>query len=695
MGVGLPSILPATTLKPKRMNRKLTTNSRLVNELFANYISTFAAFCELINNAIQAKAKNIWIDIEYTPDSEISPLLIKKLAIKDDGVGVHLNEIEHKLLDIGTTNKDGGKGIGRFASFQIGQEIEISTVGYSEAEKTYSKTEIPLSFKSFGGNINVSEVNIETNETILEGKNHSTYYRVAIDNLYPSYVTDKEPKKKIIEKFFKPNIAESIFERYPLRLFNKDVIFHINGAAINPSDFVIDVPVKIAATYTDTKGSEHLILFTFMQIKKIDKIKVFLTTQNAGLSTIASGFEYDATWLSPKIGGWYIYVHSPTLPADIYRNIDLDDLDPDWRRMREFVKDRLNVFFKARNAEFDNFSDKLKNDTYYPYREKASSQSKVILFDKLAYLVEDKYHILKDNNQLREIIYPLIDRTISNGELSGILRSILKLNSKMISKFADLLERTDLDNIIEFSDKVASKLEEIDFLEKLVYSEVSKNVKERRELHKFLERMLWIFGEEYSDATRLLSDKNLERNLTKLREDCMSFKPSKGGENLNVIEDKPVKSITDLFMYNERILDAKRREVLVVELKAPKVKISPKELEQAMKYASEIERLDASSLNIHYKILLISSSINQDAEFRIKGNQRNEDNPYFYFRNESGKIEVWVIKWSELIENVKRKLKYMANVLETKDIDVQEKAKRDFAEIDFNKTSSSLKRVAV
>ena len=43
------------------MKRKFTTNSRLVNELFANYISTFAAFCELINNALQAGAKNIWI----------------------------------------------------------------------------------------------------------------------------------------------------------------------------------------------------------------------------------------------------------------------------------------------------------------------------------------------------------------------------------------------------------------------------------------------------------------------------------------------------------------------------------------------------------------------------------------------------------------------------------------------------------
>ena len=41
------------------MKRKLTTNSRLVNELFANYISTFSAFCELINNSLQVKGSTI------------------------------------------------------------------------------------------------------------------------------------------------------------------------------------------------------------------------------------------------------------------------------------------------------------------------------------------------------------------------------------------------------------------------------------------------------------------------------------------------------------------------------------------------------------------------------------------------------------------------------------------------------------
>jgi len=676
------------------MKRKFTTNSRLVNELFANYISTFSAFCELINNSIQAKAKNIRINIDYTKNTELHPLVIKKIVIKDDGIGVHINELSEKILDIGTNNKEGGKGIGRFAAFQIGKTIELETVGYDGIDNSFSKTLIPLAFENFGNNINVSEIDIETKEELLKGR-HETYYKVSISDLYDSTITDHEPKKKIIDKFLSDKIQDSIFERYPLKIFNKEVTFHINGKPINPSNFVIGQPDKKVLDYVDKKGISHKIFFDFIQIKKIEKIKVFLTTLNAGIQTIANGFEYDATWLSPKIGGWFIYIGSNSLPSDMYRNIDLDGLDENVRHYKEFVKNHLNEFFKIKNKEFDNFTDKLKKDAFYPYKEKTSSQSKVLLFDKLAYLVEDKYNILNEQNRLREIIYPLIDRTISNGELDNILHGILKLNNKMITKFSNLLEITEMENIIEFSDKVARKLVELDFLEKLVYSEISKNVKERKELHKFLEKMLWIFGEEYSESTRLLSDKNLEKNLNELRNSLFQYKASKADNNIIDIKDKNVKSITDLFMYSERILDYKKREVLIVELKAPKVKISPKELGQVMKYAREIEKIGFFPDQINYKILLISSEINGDAKFDIEGRQKDQDNPYFYFKNESNNIEVWVMKWSDLLENVKRKLKYMANILETKDVDVQEKAKKDFAEIDFGRTSSSLKKVAI
>lgn len=662
----------------------------MVNELFANYISTFTAFCELINNSLQAKAKNIWIDIDYTATTEIHPLVIKKIIIKDDGLGVHINELDSKILDIGTANKEGGKGIGRFAAFQIGKKIEIETVGYSTNDKTYSKAIIPLNFDSFGRNINVTDVNIDTKEEIFKKSQH-TYYQVEISELYDSTATQNEPKKKIIDKFLRENIEDAIFERYPLKIFNNEVKIHINQKEILPSDFVIGKPIKKKLLYQDKKGKEHKIKFNFIQIKNINKKKVFLTTLNAGIQTIASGFEYEAEWLSPKIGGWFVYISCDSLPSDMYRNVDLDGMDEDVKHYKSFIKNQLNDFFKEKNKEFDNFIDKLKKDEYYPYRETASSKSKVIAFDKLAFLVEDKYNLLNEKNKLREIVYPLIDRTISNGEFDQILRSILKLNNKMVSQFSSLLERTELDDVIEFSDKVSRKMEELEFIEKIVCTDISKNIKERKELHKFLEKMLWVFGEEYNDSTKLLSDKNLENNLRKLRDDCLEYKISKKDDNVADVE-KSIKSITDLFMYNEKIIDEKHREVLVVELKAPRVKISPKELQQVMRYATEIEKSSITPSNVRFKILLVSSAINDDASFQIKG---EEENPHFYFRSKNKNIEIWVIKWADIIENIKRKLKYMSNMLEVKDVDVEAKASRDFEEIDFGRTSSTLKKVAI
>jgi hypothetical protein len=111
-----------------------------------------------------------------------------------------------------------------------------------------------------------------------------------------------------------------------------------------------------------------------------------------------------------------------------------------------------------------------------------------------------------------------------------------------------------------------------------------------------------------------------------------------------------------------------------------------------MKYATEIGKSPTTPTNVKFKILLVSSEINNDAAFQIKG---KEDNPYFYFENSDKNIEIWVMKWADIIENIKRKLTYMSEKLKIKDVDVQEKAIKDFAEIDFSKVSSTLKKVAI
>lgn len=290
---------------------------------------------------------------------------------------------------------------------------------------------------------------------------------------------------------------------------------------------------------------------------------------------------------------------------------------------------------------------------------------------------------------------PCIDRTITSGELDNILKQILRLENKYVKKFNELLEKSELEDIIEFSEKVAQKMQDVSFIEKITYGKISEHVQERKDLHKILEKKLWVFGEQYNENTKLLSDTNLENNLTELRNKFLPYKASKQDDNINEKIEGKIKSITDLFLYSERIIDDKKREVLVVELKAPKVKISPKELDQVMNYANEIESKDFFSEMIYFHIILIGSSISDRGRFRISGQQKGKDDPYFFFENEKGNIRISVIKWSALIESNKRKLKYMANVLKTKDVSVQDKIESDFKEIEFKKVRSFLRKVSI
>jgi len=117
------------------MKRHISTNSRVLSEVFADHPNTFIAFCELVNNSIQANSKNIYIKIDQVSDDEVYPVPIRKVEVMDDGIGVSESEFDKKILLIGTDVKEGGKGIGRFAALQIGSTMIIETVAYDKKKE--------------------------------------------------------------------------------------------------------------------------------------------------------------------------------------------------------------------------------------------------------------------------------------------------------------------------------------------------------------------------------------------------------------------------------------------------------------------------------------------------------------------------------------------------------------------------------
>ena len=99
---------------------------------------------------------------------------------------------------------------------------------------------------------------------------------------------------------------------------------------------------------------------------------MFFCIDNAGIQTVAHEYTYSSDWYTPDLGTWFIYIESPFFNGDLFRNIDMDGLgDDEIRNLKEFTKDTINDFFKAKNKRFEKFIYELSSDKYYPTSFKA------------------------------------------------------------------------------------------------------------------------------------------------------------------------------------------------------------------------------------------------------------------------------------------------------------------------------------
>ncbi len=112
--------------------------------------------------------------------------------------------------------------------------------------------------------------------------------------------------------------------------------------------------------------------------------------------------------------------------------------------------------------------------------------------------------------------------------------------------------------------------------------DVRKVVKERTELHKILERETWVFGEQYAP---MVSDQGLDAVLKRHLEAL--------GDEVDYSALEPVRredgrvGIIDLLL-GRASRGNQGREHLIVELKAPKVRIGQKEVGQIKEYAEAV-----------------------------------------------------------------------------------------------------------
>jgi hypothetical protein len=665
------------------MKKTFRTNGRLLSQVFTSYNTTFDALCELINNSMQAKSTEIKIEADLVDDDEgPNPDPFTEYRIIDNGEGVATSDFDQKIFEIATEVKN-SKGIGRFAAFQIGSTVIIDSTALDNQIKKYTNTSVKLDANLLKTN-NIAENDIEIENSELERKPKTTFYKVTIRDFWNEIEKEKYPKRKLSPKLIPGNLEEAIFLRYSSYIVTDKITFLVNKKKISKEDFLVGEIENDNFEYTFSDDSTEQVSLEYVNYKgKKKKVILAYRVDNNEIKTIAYedslGIDY------PDESSWVVYIDCNYFNAktDAIRNMPLDDLDEDLAKLKRQVKNTVRDFIKNKHKDYFVFVEKLKGDKYYPYKGGSSSSSKEYTFNHLAYFIEEDYLLIRNEDDKRKIIYPLLDRAMSNGDIIDILENILSLDNEKVKLFKELLEISYLPEIIRFTTELAKKQIFLEFLNAIVYGDTGKFLKERSQLHKIIEKNLWIFGEEYSTTPILFSDKSLKNNLDELRSKYFKYQKSEDDENFNDITDKSILDITDLFFYNEKPLDNGKREIMIVELKAPIVKISQKELDQVDRYKFDIEHLDKFSKHQNkYKIILVSTGMTPFGESKIGA--IDEQIPTLYAKSKDGNIEVHVTKWSDIIAKNKHHLSYLSDYLETKDVNVKDMFEKNYPELDIS-----------
>lgn len=603
------------------------------------------ALAELIWNALDADATEV--SVFFVPSAVGG---VEEIVIKDNGVGFSVNDAESYFTSLGGSWKasqqrtlagreiHGKEGQGRFKGFSLGRSIEWSVV-QDKSEKPFKISAVADSLEEF---------RLEESPDSLGQEKGVTVRITELDKQYSIFDPDVAVEKLI-----------PIFALY-LRTYSNARVF-IDGVPLDPATSIKSstvIPLE-AITYKDV---DYNLTVEIVEWNKINERELWLCS--------ATGFPEDRyTKQIRGIGefGFTGYLKSELISA--LKNdgvLGLSDLNDSIRLAADNAVDRIKEHFAERLLEENSATiEKWKTEEVYPYTGEAASPVAMAerqVFNAVATKVAENLPSFDDGDKKTKAFQlRMLRSAVERGpeELQGVITEVLNLPQKQLDQLSSLLRDVSLAGVISASKMVTDRLKFISGLELLLFDPDSKKtLKERSQLHKIVAENTWIFGQEFSVS---VNDQSLTQVLRKHRSLL-------GGD---VMVDEAVKridgktGIVDL-MLSRSIPGNREDEVehLIVELKAPKVKVGDDECTQIKRYAYAVIKDERfSELTARWNFWVVSNELDSFTE--IEANQQNRQRGVIsHSRKENREVTVWVKTWSQLIAENKHRLEFVRRNLE-------------------------------
>ena len=329
----------------------------------------------------------------------------------------------------------------------------------------------------------------------------------------------------------------------------------------------------------------------------------------------------------------------------------------------ECIDGRLDDYFEERRSEKRrDLVEQWKADNNYPYTGDATTEEERVeraTFDVVATTI--RRHIPKAKKQERLTLGLLKDALQRNPEgLSTLLDQFVGLTLDEKDQLQRLLQRTSLSRLIKATTGVTQRLDFLAALRHMVFDPTAQGLmKERVHLHQILERELWIFGERFN---MMISERGLtaalRQHLAALGRDAKRAQP------VHLVEGGIGR--LDL-MLSVRAKEHDRIRHLVIELKAPEVRGTSVEANQIKRYARAVAA-DPQFANVdaQWDFMLIVNDFDEEVQKDVnqQGRTRGILDESIVDPAAPVHYRVWVKKWSEIIDEAERRLRFYQHGLE-------------------------------
>ncbi|WP_433368958.1 hypothetical protein [Streptosporangium sp. CA-115845] len=224
-----------------------------------------------------------------------------------------------------------------------------------------------------------------------------------------------------------------------------------------------------------------------------------------------------------------------------------------------------------------------------------------------------------------------------------MLEDLFSLSVAQKEQIESLVSRASLGNIVAANAQTVDRVDFLMLLRNLIYGPEAKwELRERDQLHRMLEKELWVFGDEFSSAVSETGlTEALERHLAILE----GIAPRRNSR-------RPVRRADgrsgrlDLMLSGVTGADKNKRH-LIVELKRPSLTLTEKELAQLRSYAFAVVSDDRYKHDekTRWDFWLIGNTIDDALEWQIKGSGLPSN-----CVQDDGRVGLWVFRWGQILD---------------------------------------------